>query len=501
MQARSHRVILLTVFVSLLGLQGCSQGHNQGSSTSYFQSVVAWATSLFGRQTSYDLNKVTSQENIIPILIIGSGPAGLGAAIYGARDNIHTLVIEGPTPGGLLMYTTEVGNWGGEKSIQGPEIIQKLHDHAESLGAKFLSDSVEKVDFSQWPFVVNTMNGHQLRALTVIIATGATPKKLKVPGEDTYWGYGVTACAKCDALFFKDKNVVVVGGGDSAVEEALQLINHVNSVTILVRGSSMRAAASSKERIANNPKIKIIYNAQIQEIVGTQGDDHHVTGVKLLNNKTNEVSDMPIDGVFLAIGHKPQTDLFTGQLSIDELGFINTVDCTHATTVPGVFAAGECADHRYRQAWSSGGRGTEAALDALAWLRSIGFNQNIAQQLNVWAPDQSTFDVPDLDSYAHLMQESAKSSKPIVLDFWGPNCPGCLALLPTVKKVAKKRQDTASFFKVNAEGELDTVNDLVVKFKVAKIPTILIFKDGHEATRHVGPLTTTELEQLVDQYS
>ncbi len=222
------KIVFVGLSISILGMQGCMGREDHGSTgtqLSYYQAVVGWAKSLVGSAptVTHDITTVFDKENVIPLVIIGSGPAGLGAGLYGARDNTETLIIEGQNPGGLLMYTTEVGNWGGQKSILGPDIIKELREQVAAAGAEFMADAVESVDFSQWPFVLKTMNGKTIHALSVVVATGASPRKLGVPGEDTYWGRGVTACAKCDALFFKGMDVVVVGGGDSAIEEALQL--------------------------------------------------------------------------------------------------------------------------------------------------------------------------------------------------------------------------------------------------------------------------------------
>ncbi len=248
----------------------------------------------------------------------------------------------------------------------------------------------------------------------------------------------------------------------------------------------------------------MLYNVEIQKIIGTQGDDAHVTGIDLLNNQTKEVTHMPIDGVFLAVGHDPNSQLFKGKLAINDHGYVKTFDGTHKTSVPGVFAAGEIEDYRYRQAWSSGGRGTEAALDALAFLRSIGFGPSIAQKL---AKERSLFkaiedyELPSIGSYAELLKEAKQTSLPIMMDFWSEDCPSCLALLPVLKLVAKEHENDLKVVKVNAAGEIDTVTDLVHAFDVRRIPTLVIFKEGKAVAQHSGIMTKQELEQFISLLS
>jgi thioredoxin reductase (NADPH) len=288
------------------------------------------------------------------------------------------MVVEGPKPGGLLMNTTDVHNWPGKKSILGPDIIKELREQTEGVGAQIISDIVEKVNFDRWPYEIQLMDGGTIGALSVVIATGSSPRKLGVPGEEEYWGRGVTTCAVCDAHFYKGLDVVVIGGGDSAVEEALQLTNHAKSITILVRKGNMRAAASMQSRLKEHASIKIMYDVDIESIVG---DGNHVTAVKLKDTKTGTVSEMLTSGVFLAIGHTPNSQLFTPFVTVDQSGYIVTVGKTQRTSKPGISAAGEVEDHRYRQAGASFGDGSKAGLDVLDFLRRVGFNPAIAQQL------------------------------------------------------------------------------------------------------------------------
>ena len=303
------------------------------------------------------------------LIIIGSGPAGYTAAIYAARAELKPLMFEGQSlggqPGGQLMLTTEVENFPGfPEGIQGPELMENMKKQAVRFETEILPKDVTAVDFSVRPFIVKS-GEETYTANSVIITTGAQAKWLGVPGEETYQGRGVSACATCDGFFFKEKEIVVVGGGDSALEEANFLTRFASKLTLLVRKDTMRASKIMQERISANPKITILWNSEVQEVVG---DGTKMTGLKILNNKTQEVSDLSASGLFVAIGHKPNTDLFKGQLDLDEVGYIITKTGSTETSVEGVYAGGDVADHIYRQAISAAGTGCAAALDAERYL-------------------------------------------------------------------------------------------------------------------------------------
>lgn len=318
------------------------------------------------------LKRTLNKKNIVPIAIIGSGPAGLTAALYGGRAKIHTVVFTGDEPGGQLIGTTDVQNWPAIEKMWGHEIMTCLQKQVRHFGAEIIEDSVVELDLSSWPYRLHTGQDLDIYALTVIIATGARPKKLHIPGEAMYWGRGVSVCALCDAPCFEGKNVIVIGGGDSAVEEALQLAPYAKSVTVLVRSNSMRAAPTMQERLAGFGNIAIEYNVQVEEIVG---DDEGVTGVKLVDTNTHERFFKHVDGVFVAIGHSPNTELVKEQLSLDDHGHIVVAPGSQATNKPGVFVAGEVHDAKYRQACVACGYGAMAALDAIEFLRDHNFNE------------------------------------------------------------------------------------------------------------------------------
>ena len=298
------------------------------------------------------------------VIIIGSGPAGLTAAIYTTRADLKTLVIAGAKWGGQLMLTTLVENFPGfPDGIQGPELMQNMKKQAERFGAEFLDEDFISADFSSKPFKI-TASDKTFEARSIIIATGADTKWLEVPGEKEKIGRGVSSCAPCDAFFFKNKNVIVVGGGDSAMEEALVLTKFATSVTLVHRKDSFRASEIMQKRVKENPKIKIMYNSEITEVLG----ETNVTGVKVKNNQTNQISEMSIDGVFVAIGHFPNTGKFK-DIELDENGFIKVHD-HFLTNKEGVFVAGDVHDAHYKQAITAAGYGCSAALEAEKWLES-----------------------------------------------------------------------------------------------------------------------------------
>ncbi len=307
------------------------------------------------------------------VTIIGSGPAGYTAAIYCARAELAPLLFEGRQlggqPGGQLMLTTEVENFPGfPDGLMGPEIMEKFKKQAERFGTKIITDDIVEVDFSARPFVLKTSD-QEFKSQTVIICTGAQAMWLGVPGEEKYKGNGVSACATCDGFFFKDKQVVIVGGGDAAMEEANFLTKFASKVTVMVRRDELRASKIMQKRAMDNEKIEFVWNTEVQEVLG---DEQKMTGVKLLNNKTNETSEFSADGLFVAIGHKPNTDIFKGQLDLDKKGYITVEPGTTKTSIEGVFAGGDVIDYKYRQAITAAGTGCMAALDAERWLSSRG---------------------------------------------------------------------------------------------------------------------------------
>jgi thioredoxin reductase (NADPH) len=305
-----------------------------------------------------------STNEVREIIIIGGGPAAYTAALYSARANLNPLVIEGFAWGGQLMITSDVENYPGyADGVLGPEMMQDLRRQAERFGTEFLTDDVTKVDFSERPFRV-WVGDDEYRAEAVVVTTGANARQLGLESEKKLQGRGVSYCAVCDAAFFKEKEIVVVGGGDSAMEEATFLAKFASKVTVIHRRESFRASPIMVDRARSNDKIEFILDSVVEEVLG----DETVTGVVIRNVKTDEQAELPADGFFVAIGHDPNTALFRGQLDMDEAGYIETRGKTTETNVAGVFAAGDVQDHVYRQAVTAAGSGCMAALDAERFL-------------------------------------------------------------------------------------------------------------------------------------
>ena len=315
---------------------------------------------------SADRKDSVETNDVREVIIIGGGPAGYTAALYAARANLNPLLIEGFAWGGQLMITSDVENYPGYPAgILGPEMMQDFRKQAERFGTEFITDDVTRVDFSERPFGV-WVGDTEYRAESVIVATGANARQLGLESEKTLQGRGVSYCAVCDAAFFRDREVVVVGGGDSAMEEANFLAKFAPKVTVVHRRDAFRASPIMVDRARSNDRIEFVLDSVVEEVLGT--DDGCVTGVMVRNLKTGEVTELTADGLFVAIGHDPNTALFRGQLEMDGAGYIITKGKSTETNVPGVFAAGDVQDHVYRQAVTAAGSGTMAALDAERWL-------------------------------------------------------------------------------------------------------------------------------------
>ncbi|MCE2492581.1 MAG: thioredoxin-disulfide reductase [Alphaproteobacteria bacterium] len=302
------------------------------------------------------------------VLIVGSGPAGYTAAIYAARASLAPMVVRGLEPGGQMTITTDVENYPGfSEIIQGPWLMEQMAEQARSVDAELIDDMITEIDLSSRPFIAKGDSGNAYSGDSVIVATGAQARWLGLPSEERFKGFGVSACATCDGFFFRQKQVIVVGGGNTAVEEAIYLTNHASKVTLVHRRDELRAEKILQKRLFDNEKIAILWNHVLEEVLGEQ-EPPGVTGVRLRHARTSESREMAVDGVFIAIGHTPSTELFRGQVEMDDEGYIATAADSTATNVPGVFAAGDVQDKIYRQAVTAAGTGCMAALEAEKFL-------------------------------------------------------------------------------------------------------------------------------------
>ncbi|MBC7155248.1 MAG: thioredoxin-disulfide reductase, partial [Rhodobacteraceae bacterium] len=301
------------------------------------------------------------------LLIIGSGPAGYTAAVYGARAMLEPVLVQGIQPGGQLTITTEVENWPGDASVQGPDLMVRMEEHAREMGAEIIADYISALDLSARPFTATGDTGTTYTADAVILATGAQARWLGLPSEEKFKGFGVSACATCDGFFYRGKEVVVIGGGNTAVEEALFLTNFATKVTLIHRRDSLRAEKILQDRLFKHPKIEVLWDHSVDEVLG-ETDPMGVSAVRARHVKTGKTTDIPCAGFFVAIGHAPASELVQGQVEMHHGNYVKVKPGSTETSVPGVFAAGDLTDHVYRQAVTSAGMGCMAALDAERFL-------------------------------------------------------------------------------------------------------------------------------------
>ena len=310
------------------------------------------------------------------LLIIGSGPAGYTAGIYAARAGLKPVLVSGTQVGGQLTITTEVENFPGfPEPIQGGDLMQRMRKQAQNLGVQIIDDTITEIDFEHRPFVCSSENANSFVGDSLIIATGASARWLGLPSEEKFRGFGVSACATCDGFFYRNRDVAVVGGGNSALEEAIYLTNFAKNVTIIHRRDAFRADKTMQERVAQNHKINVVWNCVVEEVLGTE-NPLGVTGLKLKNVKTDNTTELAVDGVFIAIGHHPNTDLVKGHLKLDSEGYIITGENSCETSIKGIFAAGDVRDPQYRQAIIAAGSGCMAALEAEKYLNELGEQKN-----------------------------------------------------------------------------------------------------------------------------
>ena len=450
-------------------------------------------------------------EQIENVVIIGSGPAGYTAAIYAARANLKPVMFEGlqagGVPGGQLMTTTDVENFPGfPEGISGPELMEKMRSQAIRWGTECYTEDVIEVDFKQRPFTI-TSTDREVRANSVIIATGATAKRLGLPSEKQYWNNGISACAICDGAspIFNGKELIVIGGGDSAAEEAVYLTKYGSRVHLLVRRGELRASKAMQNRVLNNSKITVHWHT---EAVDVYGENNRMTGIKLRNKQTGAESEIRANGLFYAIGHQPNTGLFKNQIDLDDVGYITVTPGTVATSVAGVYAAGDVQDHEYRQAVSAAGTGCMAALAAERWLSErnliVEHDQPQADTTEAKEPvaksaaTSADFDISQtrhVGGYA-LRKLFHESDRLIMVKYVSPTCGPCKRLSPILEKVVAEYEKQIHFV------EIDIVDDPEVAQmgQVAGTPTVQFFRDRELLEEVKGVKQKSEYRQLIEQF-
>ncbi|MBE9043256.1 thioredoxin-disulfide reductase [Pleurocapsales cyanobacterium LEGE 10410] len=451
------------------------------------------------------------QQNIENVVIIGSGPAGYTAAIYAARANLKPVMFEGlqagGVPGGQLMTTTEVENFPGfPEGITGPQLMERMRSQALRWGTECYTEDVIKVDLSQRPFTI-TSTEREVKANSLIIATGATAKRLGLPSEKQYWNNGISACAICDGAspIFNGEELIVIGGGDSAAEEAVYLTKYGSRVHLLVRRGELRASKAMQNRVFNNSKITVHWHTEAVDVYGENG---RMTGIKLRNNQTGAETEIRANGLFYAIGHQPNTALFKNQLELDKVGYITVTPGTVATSVEGVYAAGDVQDHEYRQAVSAAGTGCMAALAAERWLSER--NLIVEHQQSLSEPETTTNTTEksanteadfELGATSHgggyaLRRLFHESDRLIMVKYVSPTCGPCKTLSPILDKVVQEHEGQIHFV------EIDIVADpeIAQMGQVIGTPTVQFFRDQELLQEIRGVKQKSEYRQIIEQY-
>lgn len=450
-------------------------------------------------QPQISFKNLEQTSNIMPLAIIGSGPAGLSAGMYGARFGIDTYILMGNEPGGLLMKTTGVENWPGKLTALGSTIMADLQKQAEHSGAHLIYDEVVEADFSVYPYKLITQDKKVYHALSVLIATGAVPILPTIEGLNEYWAKGVSSCAVCDAPFYKNKNVVVIGGGDSAIEEAIQLVK-CKQVTILVRKDRMRASQAMQERLKGYPNINVLYSVEVKAI---EGDAKGVNQITIFDNKNNKTYTMPISAVFLATGHKPNTEfLKNGQIELDSEGYIVLHGRTQSVLRKGshkplrlVYAAGDVEDKEYRQAGVAASSGIKAAMEASKEFIDAGYNALVAQRIKgklaTGGHELQNASLITLIPNDEQFKEAIKNGI-VIADFFTDGCSQCTQMLPFLEELAVEYSDI-KFVKADS----DELPEASAMWSIMSVPALLIFKDGNLVARKNAFMKKSDLKKFI----
>ena len=444
-------------------------------------SVPAWSQTV---EHHDDLH-----TKVVPVIVIGGGPAGLVASAVTSRAHYETILFTGQEPGGQLAQAYTIENWPGKEKTSGIAIIQDLTKQTVQFGTTIKSDTVTAIDTASWPFTVTTDEDEQFSALTIIIATGGTPKKLTVPGVKEFWGKGIGICTICDAPFDKGKEVAIIGNNDMALDKALRLSTFARRVTIVTDQDTLRISSSMQKHLDNAPNIRIASNLEVKKIMGTCGV---LDGVEVYNNKTSHTYTIPVQSIYFALGFTPNSELVP--TLVDAQDYIQTYSHTQSTSVPGIYAAGTVEDSQYQKAVVAAGKGMQAALDALHFLEQVP----LPVQRSIPACKRA-YKTP---SYVHLLQNEADlrnilMSYPLVLvDFFVTDCPSCMYMAPILEAVAQELHEDMYCVKVDYEAS----QALVRAFSIEDVPSLLIFKDQTLVDRKEEVLSKKKLKAWINSY-
>lgn len=439
----------------------------------------------------YNHNLLAGKTNIVPLVVIGGGPAGLSAALYGSRAGIYTVVFQGPKPGGQIIDTRIIENWPGVEKMSGAQAMKLLTDQTKSFGAQLIEQSIKRVDFSKWPFVLVTQDDEIINALSIVIATGALPRKLGVKGEEQYWNKGVLVCALCDAPLSKNQSVVVIGDDDIAIERVLQLTPYAKSITLIVPGDIMYASYYMQEKIAELPNVKVVYHSIVKEIIG---DGKKVKAVLLQNLRNEEETRLETSWVYLAIGFNPDTALFKKYLNLTKDKHIK-VDCeTQRTSIKGIYAAGAVASHtKYSQVGIVVSQGIKSALSALDFLRKLGLDGAIAPMIKDHLYKKKPEKNLDIDLNSDEEFRSKIKGEKVLVYFYSRSCSHCIKMKHKIIKLANDNSNIRVYML-----EVDKLKTITKENNIKITPTYIIYSKGKEIKRLKGELSDKKLKNFVE---
>lgn len=449
---------------------------------------------LYGKIPQLSISILKGKPNIVPVAVIGSGPAGLTAALYTARAHLPTVVFTGSDVGGQLTEARFVENWPSKQKESGAQLMEELQKQVGQFGAKLVEGSVSKVDFSSYPYALFLDSGEEITALSCIIATGGDQKKLSIPGVDEYWGKGIGICTICDAPFDKDKEVAIVGSSDITCDMVLQLREFAKHIYVCVPGERMEAAAVNQKYLQESKNVTILLNTDVKKI---NGDGKQLSGIEIADKKTGKKSQLPVQSFYFAFGFKPSTELFRGQLVRDKNEYIKVYNGTKATSKPLIFAAGTVIDPIYQKGLISASMGAQAAIDLIPRLQDAGFSDelehSIQDQLYKKIKPESAI-VPI--SSGKELQVQLKKNGLVLVEFYGQNCKFCKEVDPIIQELAKELKDvTIVQFNVQKEYEI------IQSYKLEHKPTFILFKDGTEVGRLEGVVSKDDLRTFAQQNS